>query len=432
MAGLGVERIAFLFVQHGAQDVSRSVNGLANSLFRLQTISDRLGGENNLAQNLGRLMSSLGDTGARLAAVGAGAVLGASAIARFTTDIAKTGGHMIGARQQFENTSQAMGTMAGIFLPNLREAMLGSVSDMDIMRLANFALAAGLKVSAADFTRLAEASTKLAIIHGRDAPEALQRLTFGVIKQERRILDELGIVIRAKDVFKEYAASIHKTADELTASERVQAFFKATLTAAEEQTKSFTGVNFGLASIGDRLSATFENFANKLAVMFVQGGYAERLFKALDAVLASVMSRLSDPGQAEAFFGGIVAGATALVRLAGQVLQIMIDLAPYAERLLKAFVGFQAGSAAGNILGSIASLFGPVGQIIGGGLRVAAPLIGAGVGFFGSSTPSEQAREISAAIEPRLSVTENQVRDMSSILKNQLYSGAPGYVPVAV
>lgn len=430
MAGLGVERIAFLFIQHGAQDVARNVNQLSSSLFKLQAVSESLGNANNFAAKLGSIMGSLSDVGARMSAVGAGVVLGASAIARFTTEVAKTGGHMIATKQQFENTSHAMGEQSETFLPELRRSMLGAVSDMDIMRLANFAMSAGLKASGSEFQRLAEASTKLAIIHGRDAPEALQRLTFGIIKQERRILDELGIVIRAKDVFKEYADSIHKTTDQLTASEKVQAFFKATLLAAEEQTKSFTGVNFQLASIGDRLSATFENFGNRLAQMFVQGGYAERLFRTMDKTLEAFMTRLAQPGQADAFFNGIVQGATAVVHLAQTILDTLISIAPYVERILKAFVGFQIGSGVGGLVGTIASFFGPVGALIGAGARVAGPLIGAGAGFFSGTDAPRVGREISAAVEPRIGVSESQLREVSSVIRNQLYQGAPSYAPV--
>lgn len=433
MAGLGVERIAFLFIQNGAQDVGRHVDNLAGSLFKLQKISDDMGNENNIAGKLGAMLGAIGDAGTKMAMVATGAVLGASAISRFGIDVMQTGGHLIATRQQFENTAMTLGTMSDQLLPRLRTAMMGSVSDMDIMRLSNFALAAGLKISASDFTRLAEASTKLAIIHGRDAPEALERLTFGIVKQERRILDELGIVIKAKDVFKEYAQAHGKLATDLTASERIQAFFNATLQAAEEQTKSFTGVNFELASIGDRLSATFSNFTNKLAEMFVQGGFAERLFRVINAALDELMNKLQQPGQMEAFFGGIVQGASAVIRLAETILELLIKIAPYAEKIFNAFVGSQVGGAVGDLLGGLISLI-PGGQLIGGAIKLAAPLVGAGIGAFSGSTgatPEKTGREISDAILPRMEMTEKQVAELSDVIRNQMLNGAPSYTPVA-
>lgn len=430
MAGLGVERIAFLFIQHGAQDVGRHIDNLSTSLFKLQRLSDQLGAENNVAGRLGQMLGAIGDAGTKLAMVATGAVLGASAISRFGIDIAKTGGHLIATKQQFESTAMTMGEMSDSLLPRLRTAMLGSVSDMDIMRLSNFALSAGLKVSATDFTRLAEASTRLAIIHGRDAPEALQRLTFGIIKQERRILDELGIVIKAKDVFGDYAKAHGKLAQDLSASERIQAFFNATLSAAETQTKSFTGVNFELAAIGDRLSATFSNFTNRLAEMFVQGGFAERLFRVINQSLDQLMTRLSQPGQMEAFFGGIVQGASAVIRLAETILELLIKIAPYAEKILAAFVGSQIGGALGDLLGGLASLIPGVGPLIGGAIKFAAPLIGAGTGFLSTPEPAAVGREIGAAVLPRLETTEKQVQEISDALRNQMLAGAPSYTPV--
>lgn len=433
MAGLGVERIAFLFIQHGAQDVGRNVDGLSRSLFRLQGISDQLGGTSNFLSKFGEMVSSFGQAATKMTTMATGAVLGTSAMARFGIDVAKTGGHMIATRQQFDNTARTMGGMAEDLLPRLREGMLGAVSDMDIMRLSNFALSAGLKVSAADFARLAEASTKLAIIHGRDAPEALQRLTFGIIKQERRILDELGIVIKAKDVFGDYARSIGKVANDLTAAERVQAFFNATLSAAETQTKSFTGVNFSLAAVGDRMSASFQNFGQKLAQMFVEGGHAERLFKAMDNVLGSILTRLSQPGQAEAFFGGLINAGVALVQMTEKILNLLIAIAPYAERILKAFTGMMVGGAVGNILGSLASFIPGVGPIVGTAIKLAGPVIGAGAGLLSgsSATPRNVADEVSSAISPRMERTEAQVAELGDILRNQMAQGAPSYVPVA-
>jgi hypothetical protein len=425
----GIERIAFLFVQRGANEVSRDVDRLSVSLQRL---NDSAGGTalSNTATAFGAAINSMLASLARMGGAATSELFATGMIARFGTEVAKLGGHFIATQQQFQNTSSTLGVMASTYLPQLRTAMLGTVSDMDIMRLANFALASGLKISAQDFERLATASTKLALIHGRSAPESLERLTEGIVKQERRILDELGIILKAKDVFDEYAKSIGKTRDQLSAQERMQAFLNATLAAAETQTKSFTGVNFELASVGDRMGTAFSNFAQKLAAAFVAGGFAERVFTVIDHLLGNILDKLSQPGQAEAFFGGIVNGFTTLVSLANMLLNIMISIAPYLDKIIKAFAGFAAGTAVGNLIGTVAPLFGPTGAVIGQAASFLAPVIGAGVGAFSSSS-DDTARSISDAITPRFKPTEDQVRDMTSILRNQLMQGAPSYAPVS-
>lgn len=430
----GIERIAFLFVERGANEVARNVDRLSGSLLRL----DQQNAGTSFLDNLTKagavatgVFESMVSAAARITGAGAGVLFGGGMLAKLGEEAAKMGGHFIAAQQQFENTAQTLGRTASDYLPALRTAMMGTVSDMDIMRLANFALATGLKISAQDFQRLATASTQLAIIHGRSAPESLERLTEGIVKQERRILDELGIILRAKDVFNEYAKSIGKTKDELSAQERMQAFLNATLQAAEGQTKSFTGVNFQLATVGDRLGAVFSNFATRLTAAFVAGGFAERVFTVLDTLLQGIMEKLSQPGQAEAFFGGIVRGFTVIVNLAASLLNIIIAIAPYLDKIIQAFAGFAVGSGVGQVAGTVGNFFGPEGALIGQIIQAAAPLVGAGVGFLSGSDASSVADQIGNAIVPRISVTEDQTREMTSILRNQLYQGAPSYVPVS-
>jgi hypothetical protein len=157
-----------------------------------------------------------------------------AAVTRAQASMAKLGGSVVVAKQQFVATSQSMGTMAANFLPKLRRATLGTISDFELMRLANFALSSGLDISNEKFAQLAEGAVKLAKVTGRDATEALQRLTFGIVKQERRILDELTIIVRANDIFKDFAKQQGIVNRQLTAQEKLQAFLGATLQGVNE------------------------------------------------------------------------------------------------------------------------------------------------------------------------------------------------------
>jgi hypothetical protein len=429
MASLGVERIAFIFVQRGAEDVGRNIDSLSGSLLKLQATADSMGASNNAIGNVAGLFNAMGEAGAKLITVGAGVTLGAAAVARFGGEFMKLGGSAIVAKQQFENTSLGMGSFASDLLPRLQRATLNTVSDMDLMRSANRALASGIQLSEGDFVRLTEAATKLAMVHGRDVPDAIERMTMAIAKHQPRMLAELGVVIQSKDVFKEYAESVNKAENSLTSQEKVQAFFMATMKAAEAQTAGFTGVNFELASVGERLSAAFSNFGNKLAEAFVQGGHAERMFNAINHVLGNIMDRLSQPGRMKQFFDGIINAVVSLIQLAEKVLNLLITMVPYAERLLKAFIGMQIASAGGNIAAAIASMFGPAGVLIGQVIKVGAPLVGAAAGLLSGSDAFSGAQDISDAIEPRLAPTESMTKETTSILRNMMINGAPDYGP---
>jgi len=58
---------------------------------------------------------------------------------------------------------------------------------------------------------------------GRSLPDAFDRLTRGIVKGEPEILDELGLIIRLDDVYRNYAKTLNTTAAELTEFQKLQA-----------------------------------------------------------------------------------------------------------------------------------------------------------------------------------------------------------------
>ena len=352
-----------------------------------------------------------------------------TAVIRTTTDLAKIGGSAIVARRQFENTAKTLQTTGGELLPKLSKALLGGSSQLEVMRLANFALVSGLKVTDDQMVRLATAAAKLGKVTGRDTTDSFQRLTFGIVKQERRILDELGIVVRAQDVFKKFAESNNIVGRSLIASEKAQAFFNVVLGEAEKKVESFTGVNFEAASAGDRVTAAFENFKNTLAELFVTSGAAERFFGAIQSTLNSIIQRLSDPEQSKRFFDGLTNAAVTFLRFAEKIVPVLILIDENIERIIGALVGAQIGRA----LGSIASIFGPIGKIIGALL----PFIGAGIGFLtggggdggatggggrgvGGFSAGEVGRALGGAVQPQFAQTSQELAEVSSVVQRRI------------
>ena len=85
--------------------------------------------------------------------------------------------------------------------------------------------------------------------------DAFDRLTRGAIKLEPEILDELGIMVRLDDATEAYAATIGKTANELTQFQRQTAFINA----INEQ---------GIEKYGELADAVEVNPYDKLAASF--------------------------------------------------------------------------------------------------------------------------------------------------------------------
>ena len=90
------------------------------------------------------------------------------------------------------------------------------------MRASAIAVTSGF--STTQLEKLAEVGKNASIALGRNLGDSVDRLTRGVAKLEPEILDELGIMVRLDTAVRRYAATIGKTATELTDFERRQAF----------------------------------------------------------------------------------------------------------------------------------------------------------------------------------------------------------------
>lgn len=135
------------------------------------------------------------------------------------------------AVQQLETSLNNIGIAAGRNLPqvasNLKDITGGAISTEAALRATAIATTSGF--STKQLQDLTKVATGASIALGRNLPDALDRLVRGTAKLEPEILDELGIIVRLDQATREYAASIGKTAQELTQFERQQAFLNATI-----------------------------------------------------------------------------------------------------------------------------------------------------------------------------------------------------------
>ena len=154
-----------------------------------------------------------------------------------------------------------VGASAGRNLPflskKLQEITDGAISAEQALRATAVASSAGF--STVQLEKLTKVAKGASIALGRDMGDALDRLVRGTAKLEPEILDELGIIVRLDDATREYAATLDKTAADLTTFERQQAFLNAT---TEQGLKKFGDIADALdANPYDQLAASFANLA---------------------------------------------------------------------------------------------------------------------------------------------------------------------------
>ena len=178
---------------------------------------------------------------------------------------------------------------------NIIEATDAQISFQDASQAAAIGTAAGL--STQQLTDLGQAAKDVSIILGRDVTDSFNRLVRGVTKAEPELLDELGIVLRLKDATEKYAATLGKSADDLTTFERSQAVANDVLEQTQNKYSRILAVTGGSANIYSQLGKSFDDIIIKVkeAVDIIAGPFAKVLKDTPSLAIASLGLLISGP-----------------------------------------------------------------------------------------------------------------------------------------
>ena len=192
-------------------------------------------------------------------------VAATAAFTAFTISAAKAGLQMIPIEQSFKRLAKS----SEKFLVDLNEATKGTISNFELMTNANKALLLGLDQEA--LPKLFENAAIVGRAAGRTTTEAISDITLGIGRQSRMILDNLGIIIKATDVYDNYAVTIGKVTSELTAQERQTAFNEAAMKALQESADNLGGIipEDAITDI-QRLTKGFEDFRREFGKAFIE------------------------------------------------------------------------------------------------------------------------------------------------------------------
>lgn len=304
----------------------------------------------------------------------------------------------------FEKLAQVTGDSVVSALGKLREATKGTISDLDLMKNANRAAALGAAGSVEDFGKMAEAARQLGKTVGVDVDYALESMVLGVGRLSPRILDNIGLMVRLEATNETYAASVGKTADELSAAEQRAAVLAEVM---RQVNARLDGREIKRASDEfDRLQTVTSNVGTTLGTILLPaaaevakvGAEAGRSFDSfLSNNKASIAGNLS---QAVARIGNGLKGAFNVVKTIK--LSDIFDIAKASAEAMWAAVkyggaqtfDFLKGEATGfashlisKIGGAAGTGLGLLGKLIGGGGGGSAP---SGGGYqFGGTSPRE-------------------------------------------
>lgn len=118
-----------------------------------------------------------------------------------------------------------------------RQATRGLADDTTLARNAIMANQAGVATSAQAYAELVGMAQTLALKMGRDVNDTVERVTMGIAKQEREILDELVILPRMEEMWRQHAETLGKTTAKLTDHEKTAAFTRSAIDALRQATQ---------------------------------------------------------------------------------------------------------------------------------------------------------------------------------------------------
>lgn len=306
--------------------------------------------------------------------------------------VTKLGGVIGATKQLFEGTAKAAGTVSDAFLTKLRKATMGTISDFQMMQTANYAAIAGLTTTGDEFAKLAEAAVKLGVALGRDTADSMQRLINTITKAERRVVDEIGLIVNYADAYREFGKQIGKSSSQLTAQEKLLARQRLVVEMVTKKLEYFNNVNMEMATAGHRVQAEMENLKNKFAEIFFESGAASRILRIFSDALKRIDDLLQDVGAREAIFKGIEIAVRTILRFMTLILNIIAKLEPYLDAIF-VMIQYKIGAAIGRLLGGdianfiskLLAFIPGVGKHIGGLVEEIPGIIG-GVGAVAAGT----------------------------------------------
>lgn len=260
-----------------AQQLERSANNAGDALRRAaaagggsKTGRAAMAGSRTPQENLeyGQMRGSAGATGAaardfaeqsrglgglvRLYATFAANIFAVSAAFNVLKNAADTTNLIAGLNTLGAVSGKSLGTVA----KQLSEASDGAVSLREAMSSVAMTSSAGMTNQ--NILRLGAVAKTASLALGVSMPDALNRLSRGIVKLEPELLDELGIFTKIEPATQAYALQLGKTTSQLTDFERRQAFANAVLKEGEDK---FAALADQKANPYDKLLASLKNVA---------------------------------------------------------------------------------------------------------------------------------------------------------------------------
>lgn len=261
-------------------------------------------------------------------------MLGIAAVTTAMISYGKASFDAAASSERLERANEAMANKIGetsdSIIKAIQESSNFTISKNDALQASNKAMLFGLVENRDQMAELTKIAITLGAAMGQDAKKSLDDLTTALGRQSPLILDNLGITLKLEDAYRIYANSLGKTAEQLTAEEKQQAFVNAALEIGRKKVEELGGVTLDTAGKVERMSARWEDMkiASGEAMLALEDalGILDKLNGVMDYAIGNVEA------MAAAFDQGLIPGLAQLFDNANPVLQLLegmgIDVIP--------------------------------------------------------------------------------------------------------
>lgn len=278
---MALPEVGVSVVAKGADTASKQLSAFNRSVASTQTAVQKAASKSGIGQldsaasnatgSVGGLSGAFGGLSGKLAVASVAFAGVTAAISKGIGLIKQVINLIVNLAQQastIESVGRAFGNIfAGAgdsnnILAELRKQVKGTISDVELMRLA----VAGLqgtdqefrKIVGSQFGLILDATQRVAQATGQSAEVVREKFLLGLRRQSKLLLDDVGVVVEAEKAYDAYAKQLGKSASALTDIEKRAAFAQEAL----RQLNSISGELGERNTLADsfgQISAAFQN-----------------------------------------------------------------------------------------------------------------------------------------------------------------------------
>jgi methyl-accepting chemotaxis protein len=193
-------------------------------------------------------------------------------------------GEMVGS---LRNGFEELGGSASA-IDAAREASIGLISEVDLLRIANQGLTAGIPDLNENFGKIADAGARLGNILGKDVTATTEQLTNAIARGRTTQLQQLGIIIDQDKAWADYAKTLGLVTEDLSTLQKQQAIQQASLKELNRFLDETSQVGDSVTNALDSLKNTMDNLKGEVGETVNQNEKLTKAFRNIESALDDI------------------------------------------------------------------------------------------------------------------------------------------------